>query len=192
MIAAALVGGLGVWGLGAIRQGWRYPLWEASARAQQPLFLLHRLHPTYAAAWSLWRDLDGAVPRTLAVTAGWDGLGHNLYLYPLLGSRLQNRVLYVPVTAGGEVIDHRDAERRKKAADFPSWLRRLQAARVDTVVSLAPRWTIEDDWMRARPDLFRPCGESGGHLHALFCLDRAAAEHEVDRPRQAVSGGPLP
>ena len=97
----------------------------------------------------------------------------------------------MPVTAGGEVVDHRDAERRWAQADFPSWLRRLLAAQVDTVASLAPRSTVEDAWMRARPDLFAPCGESRGHLHALFCLDRGAVERAASDLTREVEGAPV-
>lgn len=161
--------------LDGLRARWRYPLWEASARPRAPLFHLHRLHPVYAAAWSLWRDLDRPDPLRLAVTAGWDGRGHHWHRYPLLGRRLQNRVLYVPVTAGGEVIDYRDADRLAAAASFRTWLARLDAARVDVVVSLAPRWTVEDAWARAAPELFRPCGTARGNLHAAFCLERERA-----------------
>jgi hypothetical protein len=150
-------------------------LWEAAARPGDPLFHLHRLHPVYAAAWSLWRDLDGPQPQRLAVTAGWDGRGHHWHRYPLLGRRLQNRVLFVAVTADGEVIDHREAARRAAAASFRHWLARLVEQRVDVVVSLAPRWTVEDAWARSAPELFRPCGTSRGNLHAAFCVDRARA-----------------
>jgi hypothetical protein len=175
VLAAALALAAAAAALDGRRARWRYPLWEASARPQAPLFHLHRLHPVYAAAWSLWRDLDRPEPLRLAVTAGWDGRGHNWYRYPLLGRRLQNRVLYIPVTAGGEVIDHHEADRLAAAASFRAWLARLVAARVDVLISLAPRWTLEDAWARAAPELFRPCGTSRGNLHAAFCLDRARA-----------------
>ena len=44
-------------------------------------------------AWPAWRRLDTDSPVTIATAAGWDDLaGHNWFRYPLLGSRLQNRV----------------------------------------------------------------------------------------------------
>jgi len=184
-LAAALTIAAATAALEAQRARWRYPLWEAAARPRAPLFHLHRLHPVYAAAWSLWRDLDGPHPLRLAVTAGWDGRGHHWHRYPLLGRRLQNRVLFVPVTAGGEVIDHREAGRRAAAASFPRWLARLVEQRVDVVVSLAPRWTVEDAWVRSAPELFRSCGTSRGDLHAAFCFDR-------DRAAAWLAAGPPP
>jgi len=174
-LAAALAIAAATAALDAQRARWRYPLWAAAARPRAPLFHLHRLHPVYASAWSLWRDFDRPEPLRLAATAGWDRRGHNWYRYPLLGRRLQNRVLFVPVTTGGEPIDHRDAERRAAAASFRHWLARLVEQRVDVVVSLAPRWTIEDAWARSAPELFRACGTSRGNLHAAFCLDRDRA-----------------
>jgi hypothetical protein len=194
LVAAALAAAVAIAAAASAFDGLRgrarYPLWAAAARPKAPLFHLHRLQSAYAAAWPLWRDLDRPEPLRVAVTAGWDGRGHNWYRYPLLGRRLQNRVLFVPVTASGEPIDHREAERRAGAASFRHWLTRLVAARVDVVVSLAPRWTVEDAWMRAVPELFRPCGTSRGNLHAAFCLDRARAAAWLAAPPPAPAEGP--
>lgn len=165
--------------LGAIRRPHRYALWAAAAEPSAPLFHLHRLHPVYAAAWPLWRALDGDRSVRLAVTAGWDGVGHNWYRYPLLGSRLQNRVIYVPVTADGGVVDYRRGDEVEASAAFRPWLARLLEHEVDAVVSLAPRWTVEDAWMRRHPRLFRPCLGDRRNLHAVFCLDAAAAAEEL-------------
>lgn len=190
ILIAAFALAAGAATLDGLRERWRYPLWEAAARPQAPLFHLHRLHPVYAAAWSLWRDLDRPRPLRLAVTAGWDGRGHNWYRYPLLGRRLQNRVLYVPVTASGELVAYRDADRPAEAASVDAWLSRLLAARIDAVVSLAPRWTVEDAWARSAPELFRPCGVSRGDLHAVFCLDRERAAARLARPAPRAPSSP--
>jgi hypothetical protein len=170
-----LLAALAVAALGPVRRPHRYPLWAAAAEPAEPLFHLHRLHPTYAAAWPLWQALDGERPLRLAVTAGWDGAGHNWYRYPLLGSRLQNRVVYVPVTADGTVVDYRLGDQVERRAELRPWLGRLLDLEVDAVVSLAPRWTVEDAWMRGHPEVFRRCLGDRRNLHAVFCLDRSAA-----------------
>ncbi|MEM7483438.1 MAG: hypothetical protein AAF481_19950 [Acidobacteriota bacterium] len=175
VVTAVLIGALATAGLEALRAPHRYALWEASADLEDPLFHVHRLHSAYASAWPLWRALDGETGRRIAVTAGWDGLGHNWYRYPLLGSRLQNRLFYIPVTANGEVVDYRQGEALERRADFDAWLERLRAAEIELVVSLMPRWTPEDAWMRGAPEVFEPLGGDERNFHAVFALDSAAA-----------------
>jgi hypothetical protein len=94
------------------------------------------MHPTaarYGAAWELWRAVDDGVPHRIAAAYGWAGVGDNWFRYPLLGSQLQNRVLYVPITRGGDVIDYQDAGRVRGEADESAWLARLRDARIDLV-----------------------------------------------------------
>ena len=138
---------------------------------------MHRIEPSYASAWVLWQALDDpARPHVIAATAGWDGIGHNWYRYPLLGRRLQNRVLYVPVTADGSVIAYRLRETLARRASLDAWLRRLVARRVDAVASLAPRSTIEDFWMRKLPELFQPMAADPDDLNVAYRFDRRKAE----------------
>jgi hypothetical protein len=175
-VAAVLLVAGGVAGLEQVRAPARYALYAAAADRIDPLFHMHRIEPSYASAWVLWQALDApARPHVIAATAGWDGIGHNWYRYPLLGRRLQNRVLYVPVTADGSVIDYRLRERLAHRASLDAWLRRLVDRRVDVVVSLAPRSTIEDFWMRKLPELFRPMAADPEDLNVAYRFDRRKA-----------------
>jgi hypothetical protein len=145
---------------------------------------VHPLDPRFASSWPIWRHFDGAEPRRLAVTAGWANGVWNWYRYPLLGAELQNEVLYVPVTAGGEVIDYRLMKAVLARADFDAWLRRLLTAGIDHVVALAPE-TIEGRWMRKHPELFVPVVASANGRSQAFRLERAAAARYLG---EAVDG----
>lgn len=135
-------------------------------------------HPTYAAALALetydvhglpgpsaaheiWRRLDDGRPRTLATTAGFAGSGDNWLRYPLLGSALQNRVLYVPVTRDGAIVDYRDMARARAVADRAAWLARLDALAVDAVVVMAPPTCPESAWILADPGRFQVIAAGG-------------------------------
>lgn len=170
--SVAILVALGVAGAELLRSRWRYPLWEAAASAQKPLFHMHPLHAGYGAAWPIWQAFDDGVAHRLAVTAGWDGLGHNWYRQPLLGNRLQNLVLYVPITADGSVVDYFSDQEVANRANFEAWVHRLNAAGVDHVVSLAPRSTIEDYWMTSSPHLFEKSIETAGGRHVAFRFRR--------------------
>lgn len=157
------------------RAVYRYPVYRAAADPVEPLFHMHPLQPLYAAAWPLWQELDHAGPLRLAVTAGFDGLGHNWYLYPLLGRDLQNRVTYAPVTRDGSLVDYRDRQRLTETACFRCWLERLVEAEVDHLISLPPRSTVEDAWARAHPDLLELAFFRPNPIFASYRLDRANA-----------------
>lgn len=180
-VAVLVLAGLGVAGLEAAREAYRYPVYRAASDPVEPLFHLHPLHQLYSAAWPLWQELDERASLRLAVTAGFEGLGHNWYLYPLLGSELQNRVVYVPPTRDGSVIDYREAGRVQDAACLSCWLERLAAARVTHLVSLAPRLTVEDFWARAHPDRFEPVWFRPNPVAAVYRFDPAEVQPEGDR-----------
>ncbi len=106
----------------------------------------------------------------LAVTAGFDGVGHNWYRYPLLGSRLQNEVVYVTPIADGSVIDYRRTDDVVARADAGSWLRRLDEGGLIHVVTLAPDG-LEAIWIEQLPDRFRVESVSvSGHSRAFVRL----------------------
>lgn len=190
---AVLAAAAGLAAVEGLRREHRYAIYEAAGDPVEPVFHMHALHARYASAWPIWRALDEPRGHRLAVTAGWDGLGHNWYRYPLLGSRLQNRVLYVPVTADGGVVDYREEEEVARRASFGAWLERLVEAEVDHVVSLAPRTTIEDFWMRRAPELFEPAVVPLPGIHAAYRLNADAARAALAQHAQNAGGGvPLP
>jgi hypothetical protein len=88
--------------------------------------------------------------------------------YPLLGSRLQNRVLYVPITKGrGPIIDYRNADQVRHEADEAAWLERLRQARIDRVFLGEPP-PPEKEFVLRHPEKFQLL-ERGQHgLHALY------------------------
>jgi hypothetical protein len=130
----------------------------------------------YASSWPIWGYLDDGAPHRIALAAGWDGIGHNLYRYPLVGSRLQNEVLYVPVTRDGSILDYRRDTAVAERADLAAWLGRLVARGVDFVVILYP-WPVEQDWMQANPELFEQVAASpdGYNLAYRFHRERVPA-----------------
>lgn len=139
--------------LDSVRRAVRYRYYEAAADgAALDLYPLAR---PYVAPWPIWRHFDDGSPHSLAVTAGWDGMGHNWYLYPLLGSLLQNRICYVTPTRDGSVIDYREEERIATRSSLVAWLGLLFESGADFVVALPPP-AIEAAWMMGMPNVFEP------------------------------------
>jgi len=182
--AAALVLGLVVaagvgTGLGAVRAGLRDAIREDAAvlvsdgeGARTRAWDGHPLSPANAAAWRIWAHFDRGPRHRLAVSVGWNGLGHNAFRYPLLGSRLQNEVLYVPVTRDGSVVDHRRADELARAADFDAWWGRLVEARVDHLVLLGPVNMPEADFVARHPDHFEPAEADEAKFSLAFRVKR--------------------
>lgn len=156
-----------------IRAQFRYPIYEAATSAT-PAYDLHALDPRFS-SWRIWAFLDDGAPHRVAVAAGWGGMLQNCYLYPLLGSRLQNRVLYIPPTRSGAVIDYRKLPVLLHEADFDAWLRRLLEQEVDYVVTLSPPPPEEGMWILKRPDLFVPVGLPGATDSSVYKFLRQAA-----------------
>lgn len=161
--------------LAAARETSRYEIFAAAA-ARPPVFHVHPLNPVFAAAWPVWEFLDVRPGHRIAVTAGWEVIGHHWYQYPLFGTHLQNRVLYVPITTEGDILDPGDVAAIGRRASPVAWLRRLVDLNVDHVVSLAPRTTIEDFWMRQLPQVFHLAHADARGLHVAYRVDRLAAQ----------------
>jgi hypothetical protein len=178
--AVALAGGLACLALLApIRARIRHDVYRDAwlKRSFDP----HFLHPALASAWPIWRGLDDVDrPRTLAVTAGYDPY-QNWYWYPLLGAALQNRAIYVPITADGSLVDYLHPAEAREKGSYPAWLRRLVDAGVDELVLLAPD-PPEAAWVDAAPELFEP------HLEATDGASRAF-RFRADRARAALGSG---
>lgn len=176
----ALVLCVGVIGAGVdlLRGHFRYAIYDSAARRFS--FDPHQLEREYALAWPIWRALDPLDGRRISVSAGWDGVGHNALRYPLMGSRLQHRLLYVSVTASGDIVDYRD-ESLESRADFRSWLARLVEQRVDLVITLAPTNQPESRWSETHPELFEPFAAAEGNTSRAYRFDRARAARWLER-----------
>ncbi|MBZ0251726.1 MAG: hypothetical protein K8I02_00165, partial [Candidatus Methylomirabilis sp.] len=98
----------------------------------------------------------------VAVTAGAWQDADNWLLYPFIGRRLQNRLLYVPIERPGATVSLGPDyyETVADAADFGAWLARLRASGARYVVSFKPA-SIELAWMERRPDLFERVSGDG-------------------------------
>jgi len=153
---ALLAGGLVTLALFAVawhgvRAKYRDLLFEAAADGES-----YDVHPSsYTVAWPIWRQLDAGPPRRIAVVAGWATSGHNAYLYPLFGSRLQNVVLYVSPARDGSPLDYGLAgDPWQRAGQAEEWFERLAAQHVDVVVTLMPPPPVETSWIRTYPERF--------------------------------------
>ncbi|MFH1066620.1 MAG: glycosyltransferase family 39 protein, partial [bacterium] len=75
-------------------------------------------------------------------------------LYPFMGSRLQNRLFYIPITRSGEVVQ--DGNYEGKPISFYVWLARLKENNISHVVCFPfPIPSIELKWIRSHPRYFR-------------------------------------
>lgn len=153
LVAASATGlvlfGAGLYGL----RGWtRIPTYRAAFEGRT--FDVHPLDPA-SVAWELWHYLDQASPLRLAVTGGFDTYGHNVFRFPLFGSRLQNRIEYVPVTQDGSVFDTWPPKPPTSPLDPEAWLHRLRQRRIDYVVVLPPVEVPELALMASRSERFR-------------------------------------
>jgi hypothetical protein len=116
--------------------------------------VVHHLTLKYWAPAARCVDNPG-VAHTIAVTAGPVQNADNWFMYFFLGSRLQNRLCYVPVTPSGDIVDFGPDNERRQQADFDAWLARLTEQGVTHVMSFYPA-SIELSWMENHPDRFQP------------------------------------
>lgn len=141
---AAVVGVLFLSFWTTIRARARYEIYRETTTGQGA-FDAHPGHPAFAMGASLWPMLDTSRNLVIAVTVGKDQVGHNQFFYPLLGSRLQNRLVYVPISSSDDESRLEPAERYARA-EPGAWLAHLEASSVDLVVGLW-RPTPERDWL---------------------------------------------
>jgi hypothetical protein len=155
--------------LAKVRREHRYAIDQAAA-ASPPAFIMHPSRRRYASAWPLWRAVDDGAPHRIAASYGWNGVGDNWFRYPLLGSHLQNRVLYVPITGGaGDVIDYRCAACVRAEADESAWLARLRSSGVDLVFLGDPE-PPEQAFVLRHPESFQLVARGQDGRHALYRL----------------------
>ena len=163
----------------AIRPDHRYAIWKDAVHATS-----YDPHPTdenASAAWPIWQMLDDGPSRRIAYVAGWDRHGHNWYRYPLLGSRLQNEVVYINPVADGTVIDYREDARLRAAADAKAWIERLAEAEVDVIVLGQPP-PPEAIWVARLPAVFELRAFGERHKNVAFSINR-------ERLRELVATG---
>lgn len=128
--------------------------WAAPASRQAQLERGYLLHYTP----KFWAEpaahLD-ALPRgaRVAVTSGPKQHADTWLMYPLMGSRLQNSLHYVPVTADGAVAPMAPGAGREERAHPGIWARRLREREIDYVMCFQPT-ALELRWLEARPDRF--------------------------------------
>ncbi len=147
-------------GVHSTRTAFRYEIYRSTIG--EPSRVPYDLVPlsSFLVAWQIWADLDQGQPWRIAFAAGWDGFnGHTSFRYPLLGSRLQNTVLYVPPTRDGDVIDYQKRDQLLRELDLRVWVQRLIDERIDVVVVAVPG-VPELDWMRRHPAVFEPFSKS--------------------------------
>jgi hypothetical protein len=144
--------------------------------ALRRIFDLHPLGYTDEATSAAWKYLDQDRPLTIAFTGGVTGHGDNWLRYPLLGERLQNRVIYVPVTPDGSIVGIRDPQEALARADFASWVARLAEKGVDYVV-VKPPPSVEAGWLESDPTRFTRVDLGPGDSFRVykFAGDRGAA-----------------
>jgi len=130
----------------------RYAIWAESYDPPRS-FDLHALDQAITAAWPLWEAVDEHHPHRISYHAGAAALADNAYRYPLYGARLQNELVYVPVTRSGDIVELFDADRLAAEADYDAWRARLLEQEVDLVMTAYPRG-IEVDWLLAHPEHF--------------------------------------
>ncbi|HPD17678.1 MAG TPA: glycosyltransferase family 39 protein [Planctomycetota bacterium] len=137
-VAAGLAVLAGVCGTAWVRDRWRNHFLETRVE-------LHPFPRHWVKGWAFCDEPQK--PKTIALASYEPKLGHHWYFYPLMGRRLQNRVVYVPPEPGGPA----------------AWKAGLDQAGVTHVfVQLNPalppgdpaREPAEMAWIRARPDDF--------------------------------------
>jgi len=114
-------------------------------------------HPV--GAFPIWQHLAAMPPKRIAIIAGFDGIGHNVFRYPLLGDQWQHQWTYIAPAADGILRDHIELYRTSNSGSpvrlsFEGWLERLHHERVDYVVLLRPYNVAEFEWVTNHPELF--------------------------------------
>jgi hypothetical protein len=161
LLASAVI----AWPVSSLRRELRYPIYSATTRPWSPqsrwerAYDAHSIWKAFSGSWPIWRKLDEGLPHRIAVVAGGrPDLLPCAYRYPLLGSRLQNRIFYVSPAPGEEVMDYRRQDVWSRTVDPELWVRRLVERGIDHVVALYPS-PPEEAWMKGRPTRFRKVAE---------------------------------
>jgi hypothetical protein len=136
-----------------LKERFRHDIYQAAQRGW-PREDIPMVHPSFFVG-TMFRTLDDPEhPLRLAVTAGWDQHGINWFTYPLLGSRFQNSLSYVPPSQDGSLPAYVLWQPYTETGDYATWRQRIVDGRYDYVVTLAPR-TLELQWMEQHPEHFQ-------------------------------------
>ena len=137
------------------------------------------------AGWRYWVDaadiMDVPEQRLrLAVLGGAEQNQDNWFVYPFMGRRLQNEVVYVPPTGSGR-LQHYDGGQLwtdlVRSSNYWAWRMRLDKVQVSHVMSFRPA-SIELGWMEAHPETFERLAGAPGDwgLFAVHALKSSEAE----------------
>lgn len=129
-----------------IASEYRHDIYSRMRQAEDTAYDFHPIGGANASAY--WKVFDGDSPLILAVTSGESNYGHHILRFPFMGSRLQNRVVYIPISKDGSLISYYDDEALRQQTDYDAWHQRLLEAEIDFVVILRPN-PIEFDWIYA-------------------------------------------
>ncbi len=148
----------GVLAAGAFLAGWlvlrdrvRHSI-LAETTAASRAYDAHLIGNHFALMAPVWRALDRPEGGRIAVVVAPDKAGHNQFLFPLFGARLQNELVWVPVTAAKSESSLEPVDRYRNARP-DLWLERLARLRVDAIVGLWPA-TPERDWLTRQPERY--------------------------------------
>jgi len=157
LAARVALAGASLFALATTRDAVRHPLLHSD-------YTLHGF-----AEWRYWADAATTmdVPQErlrLAVTGGAVQNQDNWFVYPFMGRRLQNEILYIPPTADGKVKHYDGAglwTELVHASNYWAWRMRLERQHVSHVMSFRPA-SIELGWMDEHPESFeRLAGRPG-------------------------------
>lgn len=96
---------------------------------------------------------DPPHPFRIAVTSAPSQNGVNWFSYSFLGSRLQNRLFYIPIARDGQIIPFGPGDLLKKMSCYDTWYSQIRSSQIDYVISFTPA-SIEMGWMEGKPNLF--------------------------------------
>lgn len=101
------------------------------------------VNKTLRKGWSWISQQPGGF--TIAFATGWWQYGHNWFMYPLMGRRLENRVVYASINREEDVPTSEDSGLLREKASKKIWLNNLKKKKVDYLYLQNPK-TYEHVW----------------------------------------------
>jgi hypothetical protein len=111
---------------------------------------LHNIPRKFVGGWEFIDNLDEH--KVIAFSRGYAQPNHEWFFYPLMGSRLQNDVIYLSALNKWDVPTWVD-QGMLRGDDPKIWLYNLKQQKVDHVFIQEP-WPIEMSWIMSRKDDF--------------------------------------